>query len=279
MIYLSLNDENTKAVISSYIDLHECLESTRSIIDEYMIDDMLLEGTSDTDKKNIFEKIGETVINIYNKFMDFIKNIFKSINDRNIKGKSNIIKAEKMIKRHPEFKNEIITSIKDGNLSLDDIKSLDELDKAASEIANLALRENIDPKSLRGKWEKAKLKAKNLVNSKTASNSIALATSALSLTTGIVYFKNRSKAEKQSLKNSEEVAKKMNDALKNLEHVKSDVTTDVSATVASIFSDYVAQTTGSIKSVTDRTNTIVDGINKKIDELERTFKSQQGNNP
>lgn len=110
----------------------------------------------ESEKKNIFTRIGEMIITIYNKFAEFIDNIIDKIKTYSFKKKSDLQKLDILLKNHPELKNEAIAAFNEGALDLSDVKSLKELDSAFDEILKMARKKDIDPKTLRGKWEKAK---------------------------------------------------------------------------------------------------------------------------
>lgn len=112
----------------------------------------------ESEKKNIFAKIGEMIIAIYNKFVTFIDSIIDKIKTYSFKKKSDIQKLDILLKHHPDLKNEAIAAFNAGALDLSDVRSLKELDSTFDEILKLARKKDIDPKTLRGKWEKVKEK-------------------------------------------------------------------------------------------------------------------------
>lgn len=112
----------------------------------------------ESEKKNIFTKIGEMVVAIYKKFIEFIDSMIDKIKTYSFQKKSDLQKLEVLLKNHPDLKNEAIAAFNKGALDLQDVRSLKELDEAFDEIIKLSKKKDIDPKSLRGKWEKAKEK-------------------------------------------------------------------------------------------------------------------------
>ena len=109
-------------------------------------------------KKNIFTKIGEAIVSIYKKLVEFIDTAIDKIKTYAFDKKSDIQKLEVLIKKHPDLKNEAIGAFNSGALDLQDVKSLKDLDSTFEEILKMAKKKDVDPNTLRGKWEKAKEK-------------------------------------------------------------------------------------------------------------------------
>ena len=112
----------------------------------------------ESEKKNIFAKIGEMVVAIYNKFVEVIDKIIDAIKNHSFKKKSDLQKLDILLKKHPDLKDQVIVAFDSGALNLSDARSLKELDSTFEEILKLAKKKDIDPASLKGKWEKAKEK-------------------------------------------------------------------------------------------------------------------------
>lgn len=112
----------------------------------------------ESEKKGIFTRIGEMVVTLYNKFIEVIDKIIDTVKSYSFKKKSDLQKLDILLKKHPELKDEAIAAFNKGALDLSDVRSLKELDSTFDEILKMAKKKDIDPKSLRGKWEKAKEK-------------------------------------------------------------------------------------------------------------------------
>ena len=112
----------------------------------------------ESEKKNIFTKIGEMVVAIYNKFVEMIDKVIDTIKTYSFKKKTDLQKLDILLKKHPELKNEAIAAFNEGALDLSDVRSLKELDSTFDEILKMAKKKDIDPDSIKGKWEKAKKK-------------------------------------------------------------------------------------------------------------------------
>jgi hypothetical protein len=116
-------------------------------------------------KKNVFERIGETVIKLFKKFSEMIDKIISHLKEGSFARKSNIQKLELLLKEHPELKKEALGAFNEGAINMSDFKSLKELDAAFDEIVKMSKKEDVDPNSLKGKWEAAKKKIANSNNS------------------------------------------------------------------------------------------------------------------
>ena len=109
-------------------------------------------------KKSFFQRIGEAVIAIYNKIKDVIKMAIEKIKSIVFSKKTDLQKVDALIKKHPELENEVICAFNSGALNPKDIKSLKELDDTFEEIMRMSKEKDVDPNSLKGKWNKAKKK-------------------------------------------------------------------------------------------------------------------------
>lgn len=148
--------------------------------------------TATTAKKNLIEKLGDRIINLAKKAIEFIKNAIKKIKEFLFGVSKSEKDYEKLLKEHPELANEKIKlGAEAGALDLCDIKALSELEKEYDEIEKMSKRTNVDPKSLRGRWEKAKRKFFNEDGTLTkTSKVIAVATSGITLALLIKKFKS-----------------------------------------------------------------------------------------
>lgn len=112
----------------------------------------------ESEKKNIFTKIGEMIVTVYNKFVELVDKVIDTIKTHAFKKKTDLQKLEIILKNHPDLKNEAIAAFNEGALDLSDVRSFKELDSTFDEILKMAKKKDVDPKTLRGKWEKAKEK-------------------------------------------------------------------------------------------------------------------------
>jgi len=167
-------------------------------------------------KKNVFERIGETVIKLFKKFSEMIDKIISHFKEGSFARKSNIQKLELLLKEHPELKKEALGAFNEGALNMSDFKSLKELDAAFDEIVKMSKKEDVDPNSLKGKWEAAKKKIANSNNSWIISGAKA-ATIAIGAAVAIKTFgPSIAKAHNEFQKNKAEMADRNADFLKTL---------------------------------------------------------------
>lgn len=156
-------------------------------------------------KKGILERIGKTIMEIFKKFSDLIDKLIDNIKNIGFSKKTDIQKLDKLIKVHPNLKDEILCSFKEGSLDITDMRSLSELDKTFDEIVKLSKKKDVDASSLKGKWEKAK---KKYLNIETAKNVTIIVTAILAVrkfTSDCAKAKNileRDKAEMQKRRNT-----------------------------------------------------------------------------
>lgn len=109
-------------------------------------------------KKNFFQKIGEAIITIFEKVRAAIQSAIDKVKEIAFGSKSDLQKLDTLIKKHPELKDEVVCAFNSGALDMKDIKSLKELDTAFEEVMRMSKEKDIDPNTLKGKWEKAKKK-------------------------------------------------------------------------------------------------------------------------
>lgn len=109
----------------------------------------------ESERDNIFKKIGDVIIKIFNDFIHFIESIVDKIRIHIASRKVDIQTLDKAIKDQPDLKNQIIMSSETGALNIDNCKNLPELDKSFSEIIRMIDNDNIDESTMKGKWEKA----------------------------------------------------------------------------------------------------------------------------
>ena len=132
------------------------------------------------------------VITIYNKFVEFIDKIIDTVRTHLFKKKTDLQKLDILLKNHPDLKNEAIAAFNEGALDLSDVRSLKELDSTFDEILKLARKKEIDPKTLRGKWEKAKEKfEKSEKTWKTVATVAGAAASIITAATALKTFQSK----------------------------------------------------------------------------------------
>lgn len=133
--------------------LHESVSKT---LDNFFGDSYVSENSEE--KQSFVQKIGKAIINVFNKFSKFIQGILDRIRGQSLKGKTDIQKLEKMVKKHPQFSSEITKAFQNGDLDLNAVKNLKDLDKTYEDILRLSKVKDVNPDTLKGKWEEAKKK-------------------------------------------------------------------------------------------------------------------------
>lgn len=179
---------------------------------DYRVDERLY-----TEGKNIFETIGEKVIAVCKKVVEFIKNIIEKIKGASFKNKSNVDKinifVKKYGKRNPVLRDDVVYHYKKGDLDVTDVKSLKEMKDAYDNLIAMSSKYN-DPNTLRGK---AKLFIKGLSTTTTA----AVAT--VGGVAGLVVTLQQIKKNNIQMKNdSNEVAKKIESIKKENDKLQKD---------------------------------------------------------
>ena len=146
-------------------DLKPAYSRFLSAYDRFDLEYTVMESVSDdtlfiyeSEKKSFLQQVGEKILELRDKFIELVNKIIDKIKTASFNNKSNVQKLEKLIKDHPELKNETIAAFNDGTLNLTNIKSFKELDDSIDTILKMAKKGDIDPDSLQGKWEAAKKK-------------------------------------------------------------------------------------------------------------------------
>lgn len=185
------------ALVEERVDIEQ--EITGSVNDTLMLE-------YEEKKKNFFQKIGETIITIFEKVRAVIQSAIDKVKEIAFGSKSDLQKLDALIKKHPELKDEVVCAFNSGALDMKDIKSLKELDDAFEEVMRMSKEKDIDPNTLKGKWEKAKKKfqedEKTWNVSKIANvTKTVLTAGTLALTFGGVLKKNKDYLEESHRKN------------------------------------------------------------------------------
>lgn len=184
--YLDQIVSATDSLVRSFYTENESLLLEKEILgslDEAK-ETVLTEGS-----KNIIKKIGDSILAMIKKFREFLTKIKEKFSGIFIKGESETKKLERLIKDHPEFKDEVIASFKSGELDLKDVNSFKELNRAYEEIMKASNDEKTDPNSLKAKWKKAVEKFEN-------SNKALIPAVTGAVTLSVLIFTYRSKLKK-----------------------------------------------------------------------------------
>ena len=119
------------------------------------VDDLL--PYFEAEKTNIFERIGQAIINMMNAFV-------KAITDICNKVKSNVLKSNKELKtdgmkkamqENPELAKEFLKSVSSGNIKVNDVKDFDELVDEANRLIKDYENGKLDKQSFSDKFDSA----------------------------------------------------------------------------------------------------------------------------
>lgn len=213
---INLMHENMYLEIESlteeYLDKND-----RLIFESATFDDNRLESLVIESGKNVFEKIGEFIISLHTKFVNFIKKVMLSIENKKFATKDYENKLNELSNGDPTLKADIIEKFKNADLSITDMKSLAEFDKTYKELVELSKKADIDPNSFRGKVEAFKDKFKDI--DKSAVVNIAKAFTAVVTAAGCVAVLKTNlakvKSTHQTMLSNE---KKVNEEMSKLYH-------------------------------------------------------------
>lgn len=115
--------------IDAYMEHYDMFTFESDMFESVDNDEMI---ALEAEGKNIFTKIGEAVMNLFDRFITMMKGWVKKIKNLSFEKKSDSDKLEVMIKQHPELKEKIIANAKDFDFS--EIRTLSELDEYYKKI-------------------------------------------------------------------------------------------------------------------------------------------------
>lgn len=148
-------------MVESEIQIHDMIEDFMNLSAEYTAeaaingDDPEKTLMLESEGKNIFAKIGDKIIELWKRVVDYIKGCVQKISDKVFDSKSDLDKLEVLCKKHPELRDEIIDAYKDGSLSVASMKSFAELERTYSELVTMSKKADVKPGSMKEKWNKA----------------------------------------------------------------------------------------------------------------------------
>ena len=173
-------------------EVDDCVSSYLKIHEDYMFESQMFGSLNEektlfleSEKDSVFKKIGEKTIEIFKKFKEFATKAISKIKEIGFSSKSDVAKLQKLIKEHPELKDEVICAYKQGDLNVADAKTLKELDAAFDEIVKLSKQKDVKPDTLRGKVEAMKKKFKNIDQS-TVIKAAAATTTVITAATAVI---------------------------------------------------------------------------------------------
>ena len=124
----------------------------------------------EAEKKNIFTRIGETIINIFNSFIDLLKDTGNAIKDAltGARKKSTDEKFANAMRNDPKLAEDFLKGVMSGNIKAHDVKDMNKLLDEATKITNDLMKGTIDKKSFDEKIEGALEKFANIAKNITA---------------------------------------------------------------------------------------------------------------
>lgn len=131
---------------------------------------------------NIVETLGKKIIEIIQHFKDTMTDIFRKWKERSWQKKDDVQKLREIEKRNPKAAEKLQIAIEKGTLDMNSYKDIDSFFKEIDDILDNIDKANVDPKSLKGRLNKAKKKLEK------NDNTIKAVASALGLvaTTGTI---------------------------------------------------------------------------------------------
>lgn len=155
--------EDIKSMLDvSFMEATECfMEELEEAYKEYYESSKLIEAelfvmesvddkkkeTLQNNKKNFVEKLGQTIINIFNTFLATANKIINDLKGR-ISGDTR--KLEYLCKKDPSVVDKIKGMAERGEITLKDAKDFKDLDKLYEDI----MKSTEDPNTLKAKWKK-----------------------------------------------------------------------------------------------------------------------------
>lgn len=149
-------DSSCEKAITTFLESCDSFFIESDIMGEDMSEDKVL--AFEAANENIFAKIGNSIIEITKKFIEFVNDIIDKLKNLSFNRKKDFEKVELLCKEHPEYKEKIMKAFEDGDLTIANVKSFNDLEDAFDELCKMAKKKDIKPGSLEDKWEKAKSK-------------------------------------------------------------------------------------------------------------------------
>lgn len=153
--------DDVEVAYQEYVNAINMYDLDSTFLEKDNIDPKKASAVEDTEK-NFVSKLGASVISIFKKAIAFISDLLNKIKDKFGGNKEKFSKAAAICNQNPKLKNyltdEVKAAIDRGDMNITDIKALAELDKQYEELVKLSKKKDIDPNSLKGRWEAAKRK-------------------------------------------------------------------------------------------------------------------------
>lgn len=268
MIYLSNNENESYNYMRDMLDISVYIEREERLNKDFFdSSDLVMEKAGDNDEHNetVLAKIGEFVSTLAKKFIEFINGIMNSLSNFGFANKSEISKAEKLIKRHPEFRDTVIEGMRTGALDMRDMNSMKELEEASLKLFKMASSNNIDSSTLKGKFEILKKKLKETITLDKTSKVITTAAGAVSLFVALSTMKDNIKITKNCAKESEMKVKQMEDCINKVnDPMIAKILRDEFSELSKNMTNLYGSKFKNIKSDMSRLSKAISGLEKKL---------------
>lgn len=167
----------------------------------------------ESEKKNIFEKIGNKIMELGKAFVEVVDKVLKTIKEKLFGAKklTNDEKYLKMMQDDPEFATKFKEAIASGNLKMNDFKDINALIEEANKIGNDYLSGKIDDKAFTQKMdEKLDKHAKRAKNITAilgiATTAVTVATTISKVSNGIADNSEKAVQARENLRAAEQAA-------------------------------------------------------------------------
>lgn len=107
------------------------------------------------------EKIGQKILDILKKFKEFMDDLFRKWKERSWQKKDDVQKLREIERKDPKLAARMEVAIQSNQLDFRSFKDINDFYKNCDEVLKEIEKKNVDPKSIRGKWEKAKSELNN----------------------------------------------------------------------------------------------------------------------
>lgn len=166
----------------------------------------------ESEKKNIFTRIGELIISTFNSFIEFLKDIGNSIKDTvtGVRKKTSDDGFKNAMRENPELAQEFMKAVLSGNIKAHDVKDMNALISEAQSITTDLLTGKIDNKTKEEKIDEAL--EKWAVRAKAISAILAIPAGLFTLAKGVDWAVYHGKDRKSQEEEAERRRKREDDA-------------------------------------------------------------------
>lgn len=216
-----------RAMVEMNEEIDETLNGYLNVHNQYMVESEIMGELSsektvylESERTNIFDKIGNAVITIFKKFAELVKKVVDSIKNIGFKNKSNEEKMRDLLdyykKNDPDkyrtIKDDVVVAFKSGELDPIDMKSIKEMNEAYDELVKLAKQKDVKPDSLKAKFEAMKKKFDGALDKGTVKKTATVVSSVVTAALAIATFKSKILDSKKNTMDYEKKLSEKNEA-------------------------------------------------------------------